>query len=182
MQKTNLLVIAGISPSDFAPVDSIYTSIVPKVATDATTIHTELPNRFISAETWPKFSTLKCWYCDQVPAGYPKFIPINISVVDGAYTCDPHGHFNEWNCAIRYVLKEFPEEHRTDTLEAICIFEQMFSGRRKAKILPSPSKTQMIAYCGPRGITPKEYGEKIDNLNRENDLSAFKLEQLKINN
>lgn len=178
LKCTNLLILRGVFPKDFAPVDTIYNVVAEteKKVIEPSVVYTEIPRKFVSADTWIKFSNLKCWECDQMPTSYPKFIPTCPEKdKDGHDMCEPYGHFDEWNCAVRYVKKEFPTEQQPDALNLICLFESKFSDKRREKIMPSPSKTLMKAYCGQKGITPKQYKDKIAQLNSDYDLSSYKL-------
>jgi hypothetical protein len=165
------LILKGVYPEDFAQNDSIYekTAVVP---IEKKTIYTEIPKKFTSVETWPQFSNLKCWCCDLPINGYPRFIPQNMERdVNNNDICDVLGNFHEWNCAVKYVLSEFPKEQQWDALQSICLFESKFSLRKREKIMPSPSKVIMKEYCGSSGITQKQYREKIIALNAEYDHS-----------
>lgn len=177
--RSNILILKGVYPKDFAPIDTIYEKL-PPVQPEANVVYTEMPRKFTSTRTWPEFSNLKCWECDQMPTGSPKFIPVNPERdADGNDICDVYGHFDEWNCAVRYIEREFSREQQWDALKLLTLFESKFSGRRREKIMPAPSKTAMKAYCGPSGITTKQYREKIASLNTDYDLSEYKLENYK---
>jgi len=172
--RSNLLILRGVYPQDFnhraekPHHSSSRLEILP--------VYTEIPTRFVSTGDWLRFSNLKCWSCDSLPVSYPKFIPINLEKNrDGEDVCDVHGHFCEWNCAVRYVITEFPKEQQWDALQAICLFESKFSGKRREKIVPAPSKTCMKQYCGNGGISQKQYKDKIVQLNQDYDLSLYKL-------
>ncbi len=172
VKKTNLLIIRGVSPIDFAVVSK---SVDEKIKIEPAVMYTEMPKKFTSVDKWLPFSNLKCWYCDQLSVSYPKFIPMNLERCGAEDTCDVHGHFDEWNCAVRYVIKEFPAEQQWDALQAISLIESKFSGKHKEKIMPAPAKTLMKAYCGDRGITQKQWREKILALNNDYELSNFKI-------
>lgn len=176
-KRTNILILRGVYPNDFAEIDSIYTeSAIEKKVTEPAVVYTEIPKHFANVDLWPQFSNLKCWECDQLPTTYPKFIPVNPEKdKNGNDICDVYGHFDEWNCAVRYIMKEFPKEQQWDTLKYICLFESKFSGKRREKIMPAPSKTLMKAYCGRNGVTPKQFKDKINQLNADYDLSSFRL-------
>lgn len=176
IKRTNLLTLRGVYPKDFAS-DPIYDKVGPDVEkkiAEPVVVYTELPKKFTSVDTWPKFSNLKCWECDLLPTSYPRFIPMDPEMdKDGNDTCTPYGHFHKWNCAVRYVMREFPRDQQPDVLELICIFESKFSGKRREKIMPSPPKTLMKAYCGKDGITPKQYEDKIMQLDNDYGLSSY---------
>jgi hypothetical protein len=182
VKGSNLLVLKGVYPGNFAPVDYIYEknkTFEPK-AIEPSVVYTEMPKKFTSVENWPKYSNLKCWECDRIPSSYPKFIPTNLEKdKDGHEICDPYGHFDEWNCAIRFITKEMPKDQQWDLLQSVCLFESKFSGKRREKIMPSPPKYLMKAYCGQRGITLKQYNDKISQLNNDYDLTCWRLDQFK---
>jgi hypothetical protein len=179
-KKSNLLVFRGVFNRDLSPADHIYSTKKDAVVSDQQ-IYTEMPKRFVSTETWIKFSNLKCWWCDQMPAGVPKFIPVSIGKDhSGNIVCDVYGHFDEWNCAISYAEREFPPSQVADVLSAICLFESLFSGRRKLKIMGAPPKTLMKAYSGNAGLTPTQYRDQVLRLNTEYGLGCFKIEQYSV--
>lgn len=183
IKKANVLTLRGVYPKDFAPIDSIFgkaTADSDKAKIEPTVVYTELPKKFLGTDSWLQFSNLKCWECDQLPISYPKFIPMNPEKdKNGNDICETHGHFCEWNCAVRYVTKEFPREQQWDAIESICLFESKFSGSRREKIMPCIPKTQMKAYCGKNGITSKQWREKIVSLNNDYNLTQYKLEHFK---
>lgn len=164
------LTLKGVFPKDFTK-PPIYTPAHSSHAVEKQVIYTETPKKFLSVEQWPQFSNLRCWECGLVLTSYPRFIPKNPDRdANGSDICDVEGVFNTWNCVVGYVYKNYPQEQRWDILEAILIFEAKFSGKRKVKIMPNPPKTLMKDYCGESGITPKQYMEKIENLNQDYDL------------
>jgi hypothetical protein len=183
IKRTNLLILRGVYPKDFAPVDGIYDKSaveIEKKVIEPAMVYTEIPKKFTSVESWPQFSNLKCWSCDQLPTSYPKFIPTYPEKdKDGNDICTPYGHFHEWNCATRFIEKEFPREQQWDALELVDLFESKFSGKRRRKIPSAPSKTLMNAYCGKDGITPKQYNKMIEQLNSDYDISSYLLEDFK---
>lgn len=170
----NLLVLRNIYPEDFTHENDERDIKIKQV--EPLDAYDEIPGRFTSVEKWPSFSNLKCWECDQLPVSYPRFVPINPEKDEnGNDICDVLGNFCEWNCAVRYTTKEIPKEQQWDTLRMICVFESKFSGIYKEKIMPSPPKTLMRAYCGRHGLTPREYKEKIELINDNYGLSSYKM-------
>ena len=121
VKKSNILILKGIYPKEFAPVDTIYEKIPIVVNhTDTNIVYTEMLKKFTSVGSWPEFSNLKCWECDQMPTGSPKFIPMNPERdSDGNDICDTYGHFDEWNCAVRYIIKEYPKDQQWDALHTL---------------------------------------------------------------
>src|SRR5271170_3231805 len=100
-KKTNLLILRGVYIKDFSPIDFIYDKNSKReLKIESDTVYTEIPKKFISVATWPQFSNLKCWNCDQLPDSYPCFIPINLELDNKSNDiCDVYGHFDNWNCA-----------------------------------------------------------------------------------
>jgi len=156
---SNLLVIRGIKPQD------IFAERINKKVDDKISVYTRIPHRFTGVRFWPSESNLRCWECDRIPANYPKFIPVNPINTPAGLECDAHGHFDEWNCAVSYIMKNYPREQKCDLLRLVSIFEAEFSGRRKLRIQPSPPKTLMKKYCGETGIGEHEYSAMISALN-----------------
>lgn len=177
---SNLLILRGVFPNDFTLTNSIFDAPRVQYLPEQPESYNDLPRQFTSVENWPKFSTLKCWECDQIPMSYPKFIPINPSKdAENRDICDVFGHFCEWNCAVSFVMKELPPDQRWDTLRYLCLFESKFTGRRREKIPPCPPKFLMKAYCGSSGITPKEWRDRLQSLNNEYYVSVYKIDQLR---
>lgn len=173
IKRTNLLILQGIYPEDFDKNNN-------KEKDSNKSVYTNIPKCFIDVESWPKESNLRCWECDQLNDSYPKFIPCNIETIycngKTKQICETYGHFDTWNCAISYILKEFPQNKKWDTLQLLYIFESKFSNNRKKKIPKAPPKTIMKQYCGDKGITIQEYKERIKQLNEENINMVYKLD------
>jgi hypothetical protein len=180
LRKINLLICRGVYLADIMTTNNIYDHKSSFGKNDADIVYVSIPKQFKHCQKWPTCSNLKCWSCDQLPISYPKFIPINPEKDnEGNDICDTYGHFCEWNCAVRYVIKEFPKEQCWDALEAICLFESKFSGKRREKIMAAPSKTLMKPYCGNGGISLKQWREELEKLNNDYCLTQFKLEHFK---
>lgn len=180
VKRTNLLILRGIYPKDFAPTDSIYEKTIvnetEKTRTEPLVVYTEIPKRFTSVDTWPKFSNRKCLSCDLMPESYPAFIPHDPERdANGNDVCDvdKREHFCTWNCGARYVEKEYPKDQIWDTLKTMCLFESKFTGKLREKIPSAPSKTLMIQYGGE--LTPKQFREKINQLNIDYSLSNYQM-------
>ena len=178
--RTNFLILRGVQPSDLLRIESNYlkSPTIEQFNFEANTYYTEMPKKFVNVESWIPMSNLKCWECDQIPISYPKFIPVNPEVdKDGNDICDVYGHFCEWNCAVRYAMKELAEQQQSwDTLQLIYLFESKFSGQKKVKIMPCPPKTLMKEYCGQSGLTTKQWRDELEALNKSYALGAYKME------
>ena len=183
--KTNVLILRGVSIADLKrAISHVSTSpAVPDSPTPAqpetTRIVADLPRRFTSVSMWPTASNLKCWECGLVCHSYPCFIPDCPATQENQPTCDVLGCFNTWNCVIRYILREFPTSRQLDAIQAVLLFESLFNGgQKKLNIQPAPSKTQMSDYCGSKGITARQFLEKIDILNQDYSISGYRLKDL----
>lgn len=139
-----------------------------------------LPKFFKTVEDWPQQSNLKCWHCNRTPKSTPKFIPMQpIITADNSTIYPVHGHFDTWNCAVAYAIYHSTSaSNRKDSLQLIVEVEFIFSGVKKYKIEEAPSPTEMIEYCGNGGITEDEYGEKIDQINKEYSFNQYSMNKL----
>lgn len=166
----NLLIFRGLHTRDF-----VVTLFEDQPRTERTSeiSYSEIPKKFTSVESWPKSTNLLCWECDLLPESYPKFVPMNPEIIDGVRLCDVHGNFCEWNCVIAYIQKKFPTCQHKDLKESACIFESLFTGKRRLVIMESPAKTKMKAYCGKSGITPKQWREEQQTINTEYSVVPF---------
>lgn len=165
-RQNNILVIRGVTTADLQCSTKSYDT-----HTEPINIYCSIPSRFIDKESWPTSTNLKCWYCDNIPESYPKFIPINPEkTIDGIDTCSVLGNFCEWNCAVSYIRTEISKEYQYDLLQSLNTFEQKFSDRKRIKIPQAPSKTQMMAYCGPGGLTKSEWYDKLKKINSDYSL------------
>lgn len=179
--KSNVLILRGVSISDLkrAIVQQPVTQPVNVFQQETNNrIIADIPRRFTSVTMWPRGSNLKCWECDLVCHSYPCFIPDCPSTQDNLPTCDVLGCFNTWNCVIRYIMREFPINRRLDAIQAVLLFESLFSGQLKLNIQPAPSKTCMTEYRGSNGINAKQFLEKIDILNQDYAISGYRLKDL----
>ncbi len=175
-KRVNLLIIRGVFITDINASPATEAVNEPR---EAPTRYDEIPKHFTAVDKWPLTTNLKCWSCDLLPPGYPKFIPLNPEKgPENTDICDVYGNFCEWNCAVDYVCRWFPVNQQWDLLEAICLFESKFSGRRKEKIIPAPPKTKMAMYCGSNGMTPEEWRRELHRLNNEYNVTHYRLEHI----
>lgn len=179
--RSNLLVLKGLRPEDFAEKISIYDSKAPVKSDFPAQIqsYTDIPSKFTSAVEWAKIcSNRQCWECGLTPVTYPKFVPENPRVEGGGDVCDVRTHFCEWTCVARYINREYPKDRIADIMQTVCLFESKFSGRLRTVIPEALSCTLMKPYCGNNGLTVAQFREKNAAIFRDNDLTTFKLEQL----
>jgi len=159
-RKANILVLTGVFLSDY---DTVTTAAV-----EPETTYNEIPRKFISVETWPRSTNLLCWSCSLVPSGAPMFIPQCPEITStGTEICDAMGNFCNGGCAANYIDKFMPSVFHWDLLELLIRFESKFTGVRRA-IIPRPqSHTEMKQYCGPHGLTPKQWRDKAEAHSRD---------------
>lgn len=158
-RRANILVLAGIYASDF--------DVAPDVPLEPEPEYNEIPKKFTSVESWPKSTNLKCWSCDLIPRAAPSFIPQNPEIVDGKEVCDVLGNFCHSGCAAEYIYTKMPSFQHWDLIELLGRFECQFTGVRRAIIPRGPDKTEMKAYCGNRGLTVKQWLDKVDTHARD---------------
>ena len=75
--QSNVVIITGVF---FADIEN-YRKIAPLMLDY--TVYTVLPAKFTDVESWPRTSNLRCWNCDMLPDGIPRFIPINPEFIGG---------------------------------------------------------------------------------------------------
>jgi hypothetical protein len=179
IKKTSLLIIKGVKLKDLSE-PSNHQSIVSNTLIKhhyQEPVYTEMPKRFTGAASWIKFSNLLCWECSQLPLSYPKFIPLYMDAnAAGEVICDVYGHFCEWNCAIRYISREFSRDRRPDLVKGVVAIESKFTGHKREIIPPAPAKTEMKEYCGAKGITAAQWRDKLSQINNDYGLTHYKLE------
>jgi hypothetical protein len=175
-RPVNLLILRGVYPRDFVPTEGIFDT-APTRASQPEEPYTSIPRRFTGVATWPQFSNLKCWNCDEPTKGYPKFVALNPEKnAAGEDECDVLGNFHEWNCAASYIIATFPPDRQWELLASLCLFESKFTGKRRAKIMPAPPKTLKKQYCGNRGLTSAQWEARLAALNENYLLSQYKME------
>lgn len=160
LKKNNIIIIYGITISDILAPTKRNICIA-----NNSVLYDEIPKKFISTKEWPQKTNLKCWYCDNIPDSYPKFIPSNPEKdINGNDTCDVVGNFCEWNCAVHYILTEYPRDHHSDTMQLLLLFESKFTGIQRTRIPSAPSKTLMKQYCGTNGISKAEWYSRLKKI------------------
>ena len=178
-KKTNLLIIRGVFPKDFT--SGTVQKIKPQFDDrKIIPVYTVIPKRFTGVAKWPTSSNLKCWTCDRLFSGYPRFLPSNPErTATGDDYCDAEGNFHSWNCVASWIESKLPRAQQWDANRLICLFESKFTGRMREKILPSTDKTKRKEYCGDHGLTMEQYDASIDKLNNEYDLTTYKMDHFK---
>jgi hypothetical protein len=158
--RSNLLLIKGLSPSEFEVK-------IERVEFDPDDTYMELPTIFRGVESWPKSTNLLCWTCDGKVTGYPKFMPSDPKVEDGVDICRPNGNFCRWRCVQSYIDHYMPVHLRSDASSLLCKFASKFNTEKTKQVIKfasSEPKFIMKIYCGPGGITREEYDSRCDNM------------------
>jgi hypothetical protein len=126
-------------------------------------IYTPLPTRFSGMDSHPKWTNLKCWYCDLIPSGFPKFIPRNIELKStGEIHCDIEGVFSHWACAAEYCYQHLNDTARADALDGIRVMMSVITGRPVTAVRRPIPKTKRQCYCGDSGYSDAEYMKLLD--------------------
>lgn len=157
-----ILVLNGITPADLRGIPLVKQHVDIQVEPERFRWD-NIPDRFVSVESWPTSTNLLCWECDLPFSGYPKFIPTDVEDAHSTKTCRTIGNFCRWSCAAAHVGRVIPEHYRPGVLLMMTYFESKFTGNRRYKIFPSPPKTTMMQYCGPTGITREEWNVKANS-------------------
>lgn len=129
-------------------------------------IYTKIPQRFTGLKDHPNFTNLKCWYCDIVPSGYPKFIPSNLEVTRDTIACDTEGIFSHWCCVVSYCNATMREPLLSDTLQMVNLVKAHINDRDPYPTRSAISKTKRQCYCGDSGMTDSEYTKILDELDK----------------
>lgn len=179
-KKANILSLPGITEDDLdTDDDEIFSSrFMENVdccgsAEAAEQTYSSPPDRFVSAELWPKSTNIPCWYCDIQFNGRPW------AMVDSFYH-DKHGNvviltkgcFHSENCVMKYIIQNYNnEQERDDKIRGLFYLYEKLTGKRATIIRPSYDRTEMKKYSGPSGITAEEYIRK--NMMLSSDYSVF---------
>lgn len=181
-RRSNLLILRGVDPNKLNAFNFDVNKIFEPTIIEPTENYDSIPATFTSAENWPKSTNLKCWSCARNFSTYPKFVPQNPRKdAKNNDVCDVLGNFDEWGCVIDFIETEMPPDQRWDLKESVVLFESKFSGskKKKIKIMATPKRYLMKAYCGNHGLTEKQYQEKINQNNTEYDLSSYRMCDMK---
>jgi hypothetical protein len=145
----------GVFPKDFMEILKIENK--PSVERK---IYTDMPTVWRPGCDWPQQSNLKCWICDEIPSGPPRFVPVNYCMSGKDEHSGVLGHFDKWICAARYILINYTGDKRADMMQALCIVESYESGKRKPCIPGCVMKTELKEYSGNGGITHAERDQR----------------------
>lgn len=132
----------------------------------------ELPAKFISWDTWPKSTNLKCWCCDRNFKNTPIFIVDDFCYdTNGTRIITPKGNFCTDNCAQLYINLHYQRNDRDDKTKYQLMMHKERTGEHVLIIQPAPEKTIMKDYCGSGGVTEDEFAKQIDKLNTDYKIS-----------
>lgn len=174
---SNILVFRGVYARHIdSPVESRETvlSLVERMRGTSITSRPPLPRVFTGVDSWPKMTTLKCWTCDLIPTGFPRFIPQD-PIIGGV----PLGNFCDWPCAVDYIRCRLSKNKQWDAEKNVALVASLFAGRQIIKISASPLKTCMYEYCGDGGISPDDYRDLIAKLSQEYSLSSHRIDDFR---
>jgi len=179
-RRPNILFLRGVCVDDLKSNDSIFDR---KFTTDAAqptprVLYQSLPEHFTTMESWPKSTNLKCWQCDCQFSNPPVFMPSDMyRGRKGEIVFDTHGCFCTFNCAQGYIDEKYRGDPTIfDKEKYLKTLYQVYTGKKIVKIVASPPKTKMQQYSGERGVSYKEYREKIYEMNDDYELAVYKLD------
>lgn len=128
----------------------------------------KIPNKFVSLESWPTVTNLKCWNCGNTFTSRPIFIPL---VIESNGHMDPHGNFCSWGCGGLYINLHYDTDDRWEKHAMLRALYKVFTKKTIHEIIPALCKTSMIQYGGKKTI--KEYRDHLLILN-DNYETAIK--------
>lgn len=132
-----------------------------------------IPSRFVSHETWPRASPLKCWQCDMYFRGPPLFIPRRIvdtpapidmsiseiekrkhlgeslTVSNNIMSVEAEGNMCSFACARRWIDERSSSiRDRQQRISVLIGAYHIYYGKRVVDIPAAPSKLERIEYGG----------------------------------
>lgn len=174
-----LLIFRGVKLEDIST-ENLTLTVAPTPAVDPTSHLDSVPSKFISVDLWPQSSSLLCWYCENIPDTYPRFIPTNPTTDRiGRLICDPLGNYCNWNCAAADIPQRISAEDRADANNNLCIFEALFTGTRRVKIPAAPPKVLLQRYSGRAGITREQWETERKRLDATANMTGWRTDQLR---
>lgn len=129
----------------------------------------EIPGQFCELDAWPRQIDLDCWYCGRNILGRPIPMSYNFRLDNRGSNSqrrvfDVFGVVDTWNCYKKYIS----EVHHRQYDGYLRIMEKLytiFNNKPPGALPPAPDKSIMRRFSGPKGLTEKEYQEKINELN-----------------
>lgn len=180
IKKANLLILKGVHWQDF---NACETRVEKEPEKKTTQVYDTLPKRFTGLADWPSSTNLLCWNCDQFFVGRPKFVPLNVEKIAEKEVCDSIGNFCRWSCVVSFILDTMTKDQCLNLMPAVRLFEQKFTGKEKKMVIKRAlPKTLMCQYCGPDGLTPKEWNEKNERLSEDYEIGKYRLSDFSVEN
>lgn len=162
-----VLFIKGVFRKDCVPIDDLFDEqIMDQISYEPIEInnYTPLPPIFYNMKTWPKKTSLRCYYCDRNFDNTPVFIPKTIEPSKDGYTMATEGCFGTFNCAAAYIDLYYHKIHdKLNKKNMLKLLYKVFTGNTTTEILSSPSKYIMLHYGG--NLSNQEYGKLIPKIN-----------------
>lgn len=159
--RRSILVLKGVKITDIISEVKIK---VEKQIEPVDAGYTPLVSRFTGVDSI-KWTNLKCWYCDLIPKGMPKFVPKNIEVKnDGSIHCDMEGVFSHWVCAVEYCYKEKSGSTLGDALDSIKTLRSYITKQPPQITRRAIPRTRRQCYSGNSGLNDEEYTKMLDYL------------------
>ena len=126
--------------------------------------YNKIPAKYIKS-TWPRFTNLKCWYCDLTFNTPPYFIPMGMVRDMSEISMPVLGNFCSPHCAIKEAGKLNLLEWQIHQL--LCIVHKDITNKDlEIPIIESPDKTRMSYYGGD--WTSEDYRKAVQNITKSN--------------
>lgn len=149
----------------------------------------EIPSYYYNPKSWIKVTNLNCWTCGNKVVNIPFFVPLSwkkhIVKMDDKYIASQklniyssaidskeehvmkvHGIMCNERCAARYINRHY-DESITDKWASMRLLEiltsQIYGTNTISEIQEAPDKSLMMQFCGPKGLTVKQFRELNDN-------------------
>ena len=180
-RKKNLLILKGIKLSDLESdymFESKFIENSEITATIEKTIYQSLPRHFTSLDNWPKKTNLLCWSCSRQFNTIPVFIPEDIYEENAIRIMDVKGCFCSFNCAQSYIDLYYKGVQHDDKTRFLILLYEIFNDKTIKIIIPSLPKHVMEQYCGEIGISSREYGNKIIEINNDKKLKNYSINHI----
>lgn len=124
--------------------------------------YNRIPSYFITIDSWPKATNLRCWNCSLPFSKMPWFIPNGVckQIIDGEENNSliVYGNFCSPNCTINYIMKTNDQNIVSKDTSKSLLYElyEKVTGLTNV-INPYPSYTLLRHFRGPSGMSPVDY-------------------------
>jgi hypothetical protein len=170
----NILHLTGITMEHYQSMEDIFDrqildSVEKKPDIIAKTYDT-IPTVFTTIKHWPKKTNLKCWMCDFVFEGTPKFVPTYIKdsparSKESSIEVGVLGNMCSFACASLYINTYFHrKEQAWKLLDNLSMLYRLFKGRSVHYIPLAPHKTTMVQYGG--NMSETEFRKQIQDIEK----------------